>query len=100
MQGLPGDFMSTLTKIEPHACPKCGSHNINRSRSRGLGLLVRLAGFGCYRCGACHQRFNQYRGWGKIHTQLLLGALLLAGFVILTWAILSRMGYVTPPPTE
>ena len=92
--------MSTRTKTDTHSCPKCGSGNVQRFRGRGLGIVVRLAGFGCYRCSSCGCRFNRFRGWSTIHTRLFLGALMLVGFVVVVWFLLSRIGGVPPLPTE
>jgi DNA-directed RNA polymerase subunit RPC12/RpoP len=89
--------MSAVAKLETRPCPKCGSRNVQRRKSRGLGVVVRLTGFGFYRCSACGHRFSRYRGWGKIHTRILLGSLLLTVFVLITWFVLSRMGSSPPP---
>jgi hypothetical protein len=44
-----------------HLCPKCGSKNVHRSRTRGLweGWRQKVTGKRPYRCRHCH-----WRGWG------------------------------------
>jgi len=42
-------------------CPKCNTHKISRSHSRGLERISRLLGRKYFRCEKCGYRFSRFK---------------------------------------
>ena len=57
----------TIDHEEEHAqpqrrtCPKCGSHDVRRSRSEGVvGMFFQMFGRWPFRCRSCRSKFYKY----------------------------------------
>jgi hypothetical protein len=57
-------------------------------------VLVRVSGIGYFRCHACQYRFKGFRGWGRIHTRLLVVLLAAAALALAAWGIAALVRYV------
>ena len=57
---VSGQSSNQLGDARTPSCPKCGNHNVHRSRRQGFleKYLLRFLGMSPYRCEACYQRFS------------------------------------------
>jgi hypothetical protein len=58
---VSGQSSNRLGDARTPSCPKCGNHNVHRSRRQGVleRYLLRFLGLSPYRCEACYQRFSR-----------------------------------------
>jgi hypothetical protein len=49
------------SEAAPLSCPKCGSHDVRRSKSEGLwATLLQVIGRWPFRCRSCRSRFYRF----------------------------------------
>jgi hypothetical protein len=82
------------------SCPRCGSTDVHRSRSRGLEFVLRLMGVGFYRCVKCQSRFKGPGKWGKRQRRVMKALFWLLVIAVLIWAGMYLMGGGGMPPSQ
>lgn len=80
-------------------CPKCGSHSLIRSHSRGLEKIPRaLLGRRTYKCRKCDWRGGKIVATEKQKRRILYFVIMIVLAVIVTLVLISYFG--RPPVFE